>query len=308
MGKLNKIILCAMLTIAGAQSWADSTADFLPPPPPKPATGPGSGVNESPGINPQANQAQSKESGASAMNMLAAAALFAGCLASNPPNMPLCMMGALAAMQSGHDAGAADMSGMTALASTKEKANPAFGDGKGQYTDPTVNAGMKALKDGGYTVTDTGIRHPDGSTTPASAFDSPAAMAAAGIDQKTIDSANKALAGVDASGATGPKVSSVGVSEGGGGGGAASGGNYDANGNSYNPFRLSALQKSQMVAGKTVMFDGEPIGVKGQNLFDMVHVAYERKAQSNHFLGDNGDGLRAPASVEPTRPAVKKIK
>jgi hypothetical protein len=311
---INKVILCVLLALSGGFAAADSSADFAPPPPPPaPAVKETNATAKPPSINPAAQMGQSSQSSGSMMNMLASAALFAACFSSNPPNMPLCAMGALAAMQGGADAGAAAQSADTFAASSKDSTlnkpagNPAFGTASGGgFSDPKIKQGMDALKNAGYTVTDTGVTGPDGSFTPTSAFSSPAAMAAAGMDQGTIDASQKALASVDASAlANAAKVSSVGVAEGGGAAGAAgNGGNYEAGGSGpYNPFALNSAQKKQMVAGKTVMFDGEPIGVKGQNLFDMVHVAYERKRQNNHFLENASGGVstRTPASAPKKR-------
>ena len=76
-----------------------------------------------------------------------------------------------------------------------------------------------------------------------------------------------------------------------------------------NPFAVGADAKKQMVAGKTVMFDGEPIGVRGNNIFDMVHAAYQKKRQNNNFIesADSrpGPSTRMPASI---RPASQKAK
>ena len=115
------------------------------------------------------------------------------------------------------------------------------------------------------------------------------------------------LASVDTSSLHSASVSSVGVVEGSGGGGAGDGGNYDSSESVYNPFAMNKNQKNQMVAGKTVMFDGEPIGVKGRDLFDMVHVVYERKSLNNQFIGGNGaarGAVRAPSSIVPARVIV----
>ena len=318
MAKLNKLILCLTLTTSSGLAVADSTADYIPPAPtpvvaptptPTPGTTPATPETSTPSINPAAEHAASQESNAATMNMIASAALFAACLAPRHNIWPLCAMGALAAMQGMHDSGASDDSMATFQASTQDgNPNPAFGDGTGNFTDPQITTGLQELKDAGYVVTDTGIRNPDGSFSKAADFSSPAAMAASGMDKSAIDLAQKTLASIDTSGLSGgsnAKVSSVGVTEGGGGASGGAGGdagaNYDSSGGGYNPFKLNAKDKAKLAAGKTVMFDGEPIGVRGQDLFEMVRVVYERKDKNHHFIGSSGGGasLRAPASIVP---------
>ena len=69
-----------------------------------------------------------------------------------------------------------------------------------------------------------------------------------------------------------------------------------------NPFNIDGDKKGQLVAGKTVMFDGEPIGVRGQNIFDMVHSCYQKKREGKHFIETEMDvATRLPASVKPPR-------
>lgn len=269
-----------------------------------------------PSINPSAAKGKSSQDSGAMLNMVMAGAMFAACLASQPPNMALCAMGALAAAQAGADKGASDQSGATFNASSYDPATgqsptttpvAASAQGDAKYTAQAAQ-GMAALKAAGYKVSDKGVINPDGSLTPASAFDSPSSMASAGISAGTIQEAQKIIAAVNEDAAK-MKVSSVGVNEGTSGAGGVGGTGGDGSGGSEssnrafagfgNPFKLNAGQKKQLNSGKTVLFDGEPIGVKGQNIFDMVHVAYERKQQGNHFLENAGAdvSVRAPASV-----------
>jgi hypothetical protein len=295
---LNKIILPVLL-LAHAAAYADSSVDLVttPAPAPTPAATPAPNQNA---INSAALAGLAAEKEAQMMNMMIGAALMAAGMASQPPNVPLLMMGALAMAQGGADGGAAGQSGNTAAVSA-EQTNPGLGAGTSGFNNPAVSSGQTYLNDNGYTVSPDGVKNPDGTTMPASAFSSPSSMAAAGMDQATIAAAQKAIASVEGSGG-GPKVAGVGVVEGSGSGG-GSGGNYEGmpgNGarHIYNPFALNSKQKNQITSGITVLFDGEPIGVKGQNLFDMIHVAYDRKKLGNHFLeNDAGVAVRAPASV-----------
>ncbi|NJL25909.1 MAG: hypothetical protein HC902_12575, partial [Calothrix sp. SM1_5_4] len=108
--------------------------------------------------------------------------------------------------------------------------------------------------------------------------------------------------------------SGVALSTGGGGSGPGSEGSTSSEDNSdsspapyVNPFANLDARKKEMIAGKTVLFDGEPIGVRGNNIFDMIHQAYQRKRAGNHFIeGDEKPAPRAPASAAP--PAAGAVK
>ncbi len=116
-------------------------------------------------------------------------------------------------------------------------------------------------------------------------------MAAAGMSPQTISQAEGILASNagELDSLNGARVSGVGLNTSGGGSGTpegeGSGGSSDSGaGAGHNPFNINNEQKGQLVAGKTVMFDGEPIGVRGQNIFDMIHTCYQKKRQGNHFM------------------------
>lgn len=205
-------------------------------------------------------------------------------------------MGALAALQAAHDSSAADQSAATGDASASESSTDtgsttnstttaSASEGSVGYSSQAVK-GNSALSAAGYTVTESGVTSADGKTMSASDFSSSGSMSAAGIDSKTIQEAQKILAGVS-SDLSKAKVSSVDVSDG------AGGGTYTREKDSttdltfVNPFALSAARKRQIVAGKTKNLNGEPIGVKGQNLFDMVHAVYVRKTEARQFLETN---------------------
>lgn len=267
-----------------------------------------SAVNETPivsaptsnTINQGSQVAQGSQDSGSALNMLAAAALTAGCLAPCPKcAYALCAMAALAAMQGGHDSGAADLSGLTTNSSGVDSNSTATNDAKGS-AGYSAKAALDRLKSGGYQISEKGLTNPDGSFTPASAFNSTASMSSAGIDAGVVKEAEKILAKVNADAAR-IRVASVPVDGAGGGGsgrGAASEdfGSDDGGANHGNPFALGSDQKNQLVAGKTVNFDGEPIGVSGQNLFEMIHTCYARKRAGNNFIETAGSE-RSPASV-----------
>jgi hypothetical protein len=261
-------------------------------------------------INQGSNQGQASQSGGSGANAAAGAALMAAgaALMANPPTAPqgamLMAMGVLAMMQSGHDGDAAGQSGTTGLASIEGNkgtvTNPNPATGTSAFTDSKIAQGKAALAAQGYQMGPNGaLTTPDGTTIPASAFNSPSSMASAGMSPQTIADAQKILA--DAAKDT-PKVSGVAVNSSGGGMAVSEGeGNGEANatgGMALNPFNLNADAKAKLIAGKTVMFDGEPIGVRGQNIFDMVHNCYQKKRKGNHFIESENDvSVRSPASL-----------
>jgi hypothetical protein len=301
---------------------------YIPPAPaPAPLATP---ATNNASINPAANQGkQSQDSGAGA-NAAAGAALMAAGMAlmANPPTQPagaaLIAMGALALAQSGHDSGAADQSGATAAASyngvngsnSAVAANPNLGKGTSSYlANPALKQGTAALTDAGYSLTPAGLVSPNGTLTPNSAFNSSSGMAAAGMDAGTIAQVQSALAKVNADSGK-AKVSTVALAEGGGAGGTAGnptgGSDFSfASAKGRNPFGLSDAEKRKLVAGKTVSFDGDPIGVSGQNIFDMIHVAYQKKRDRKDFIGDElagGPSLRSPASAAAKATSLPKLK
>jgi hypothetical protein len=269
-------------------------------------------------INPGSNTGQQSQSGGSGTNAAVGGALMAAgaALMSNPPTVPpgamLMAMGILAMMQSGEDSGAAGQSAATGAASvtngTGTTTTPVDPTGTSSFTQAKIKEGQAKLAEAGYKVSEKGVTTPDGSFIPANSFNSPSSMAAAGIPQSAIDQAQGILANADTGALNGAKVSSVGVNTGGGGAGSgisegdSSGSSDPGGGPMGNPFNIDGEKKGQLVAGKTVMFDGEPIGVRGQNIFDMVHSCYQKKREGKHFIESEVDvATRLPASVKPSK-------
>jgi len=267
-------------------------------------------------INPAASQGKSSQDMGKMINMATSAAMMAACLEPCPKcQYALCAIGALAALQALAQGEAAGQSGSVKAATdyTGQSTDNGTNNGPGGSSNP-INAvdptgtvefkeGMKKLKEAGYSVTKEGVTFPDGSVKPASAFSSPGGMAAAGMSPSAIQEAQKILAAVekDAAKYGAGSVASVPVEGGGGGGsegnsGANKDGDSDSRYGSYkNPFAVGADQKRKMVAGKTVLFAGEPIGVSGQNIFDMIHDKYQRMRQSNYFIEDDAPSPNKPA-------------
>ncbi len=83
------------------------------------------------------------------------------------------------------------------------------------------------------------------------------------------------------------KISSMGFANNGGGGAALK---FDFEKDNYDPFkgmmdRFGKRKPSSVTAqGKSKMYGGQPIGVKMDNIFEMVHRNYQRKRRMNGFV------------------------
>ncbi len=263
-------------------------------------------------INQGANTGQASQNAGSAANAAAGAALIASGMAllPNPPTAAqgaaLIALGMMALAQAGHDSGAAAASGRTAAASVLQ--NPG---GQGAETQKPemgqadfynqMKKAEAALKANGYSFDKGGLTGPDGKTIPKSAFNSMSSMAAAGIDPKALAEVNKVNAAI-ADELAKYKVSSVGVNNVAGGGMGEGEGvgvtGEEQSGAVVDPFALNADKQKSLLAGKTVNLDGEPIGVAGANIFEMVHDAYQKKRSGNQFIEVEAGAppVRKPAS------------
>lgn len=269
-------------------------------------------------INQAADTGRKSQNMGMMMNMVAAAGLFAACLAPKPPNMALCAMGALAAAQAAHQGQAANASDTTFDLSefdpgdynydggTNGDLDPSAVPGTGDvgFNNPNIKEGMDKLTESGYKISPEGVTFPDGSFKPASAFDSPSSMVAAGMSPSDAQAAGDVLAAVnkELENISGATVSSMKVD--GGSGGYAGGGGGSADFGDLDSFKLPTLKnpfdkadKKKLLAGKSVMVGGEPIGVKGDNIFDMVHRAYQKKRGKNQFYENAKSPARLPSSL-----------
>lgn len=273
-------------------------------------------------INQAADKGRRSQNAGMMMNLIASAGLFAACAASCPScRMELCAMGALAAAQAANQGQAADMSDLTFDASefNPDVYNPNDGDvntvdpastpgsGDAVYTNPIIKEGMGKLAESGYKITEEGVTFPDGSFQPTSAFASPSAMVAAGMDPAAAQAAGDVLGAINSEleKISGASVASMAVDGGSGGysaGGGGGGGSVDFS--DLSAFALPKLKNpfdkaddKKLLAGKTVMVGGEPIGVKGDNIFDMVHRAYQKKRVKKQFFETSKGPARLPASL-----------
>ena len=269
-------------------------------------------------INQGADQGRKSQGAGQMMNMIASAALFASCFASCPKcRMELCAMGAMAAAQGAHQGQASNQSDMAFDASEfnsgqnsyDNKGNPlkpaaVDGTGTAGYSSPIIKEGMGKLEESGYKVTEQGVTYPDGSFKPNSAFDSPGSMIAAGIDPATAQAAGEVLGVINEELGSGANVAAMPVDAGAGGAGGGGGYGGGSDFGDMDSFKLPTMRnpfanqdQKKMLAGKSVMVDGEPIGVKGDNIFDMVHRAYQKKRTKQLFIETSKNPARLPASM-----------
>ncbi len=122
-------------------------------------------------------------------------------------------------------------------------------------------------------------------------------MAEAGISPASIAAANKALADAGVGGAS---VGSMGLETGGGGYSAGGGGGGGSSGSALDDYFASLNkakkgEKDRMVAGKSLNYGSDPIGVKMDNIFMMVHRRYQGKRKVNSYFLE-----RMPASEKPS--------
>jgi hypothetical protein len=302
-------ILCTVsLVVAPITAHAES-ALFVPAPVPTPAPAANipsmgnSNINKNSGVGQASQQA-----GSGANNSAGAALIAAGIpLLATPPTMPigamLIAMGAMAMAQGGHDAGAAGQSGNTGAASTHNNNTPTQAStsqeaekGKSAFDTPEIKKAVADIEKLGYKVDEKGVKLPDGTLIPTSAFASKEGMLAAGIDPAVLSKLDQVNKDVSSE----YKVSSMATSSGGGGGapsdvesGSSNSGGMAMGG----PFDMSDDARRRLAAGRTVNLDGEPIGVAGANIFEMIHTAYQKKRTGAQFLEVEEPMVRMPASV-----------
>lgn len=172
------------------------------------------------------------------------------------------------------------------------------------YGNPNINGELKKLENMGYKVntSDGTITTPDGEYSTED-FRSADAMAAAGMDSGQVASARQGLAALNKQleekyGKDGPSVVAMGVSSGGSNGFAGEvGGGGDGGGGSDSMAAYLASLKNKLnkkrgpssVAGMQKMLGGDPIGVKMDNIFDMIHRRYQLKRKAKVFIESDED-------------------
>lgn len=163
--------------------------------------------------------------------------------------------------------------------------------------NPIIDNNLRELEKNGYKVNPTAgtVTTPKG-VFPTSAFSSADSMAAAGMDPSQVAAARKGLEALNKELAEkygeGPSVVAMGVGGvGGGGSGVESGEGGAASGSDPMAAYLASLKNKlnqkrdpASVAGMQKMLGGEPIGVKMDNIFEMIHRRYQKKRKANVFI------------------------
>ena len=133
-----------------------------------------------------------------------------------------------------------------------------------------------------------------GEQTPAQAAaasgQSPSDLKLGNGQSVNLDDVTGTLAAKAAALASKPSVSGVGVDTAGGGGGA--GGTRSGSGSGGSAFgdylskmkRGLASKKKAVIAGKSKNYGGEQIGVRVDNIFEMIHRRYQNKRKRNSFI------------------------
>ena len=281
------------------------------------------GGNEAPGggpnINQGANEGESSQNTGMMINLAAGATFSAIC--ATPKGGWACPLAAMSFLQAAHDMAASDQSGNVANASeynpnwgntpggelptggTMPGTIPGGGAGGGGsgtgFANQQINEGLKNLEGKGYKVNAAAgtVTTPNGEM-PMSAFSSPESMAAAGYDESSVNAARAAIGKLNADAVEkyGDKANVVAMgldSRGGGGGALGAGGGEGVSFDGSDPMAayLASLKNKMnkkrgpaSVAGMQRMAGGEPIGVKMDNIFEMVHRRYQKKRKANIFI------------------------
>lgn len=266
-------------------------------------------MNAGNSVNNSASKGKSSQESSAGANQMAGMAFTMACLAgcSNVHKYACyaCPLGAMALSQAMANKGAAGESGATYDASLSDGGYNAAGvygdgttptgatDGSGTQTASTIQANLDKLKALGYKV------NPDGSvTTPEGTFakenfSSAGAMAGAGYSPSDIKAASAMIDKINKQIADeygGDRVVSVGVDSSGGGGGSY--GSYERKDDGFDDY-LKSLRRGhgtgtanyqRMIAGKSINVGGEPLGVKGDNIFKMVERQYTNLNGRKEFL------------------------
>ncbi|MCC7403387.1 MAG: hypothetical protein IT288_03230 [Bdellovibrionales bacterium] len=280
------------------------------------------GGNAAPGRNPNINQGarrgESSQNRGAQVNF-AAGVVFTGICATRYGSWA-CPMAAMSFLQAAHDMAASGDSGDVGdltdpggwytpppgtpggtTPTTPGTRPPPPGPGGGPTTFATINENLRNLANMGYRVNPaTGTVSTPKGDMPMSAFSSPQAMAEAGFDQASVNAAKETLDKLNAQfgGEAGDKANVVAMgldSRGGGGGGMGDGSEMGGGSGSDPMAAYLASLKNKMnngrgpasVAGMQRMAGGEPIGVKMDNIFEMIHRRYQKKRKANTFIETN---------------------
>lgn len=191
-----------------------------------------------------------------------------------------------------------------------------------QYTEERQH--WEQLKNDGFTISKDGlIKGPNGQTVKPSDLKNASGMMAAGATAGQASSAMSLMDKVNSDLSAKAKefensgseanVVSMGVD---GSGGGAGGGAYnrdlasDDDGGDYmknfkNPFAMDAKKKKEMVAGKSLAHGDDQIGVKMDDIFQMVHRRYQVKRAGDEFIEPAEASKATPKGLAP-KPSYRK--
>jgi len=300
-----KIIL-SILIFVSLPAWANQTTE---------GTG-STSMSPNNTINQGANRGSASQGSGKSANQMAGMAFgmlcMVGCSQISQYACYACPLAAMAIGQLGADGDAQKQSDLTADASFSGGGYNAAGTGTDTTYDisslvppGTDTSGAKptsikdisaALKSKGYTLNPDGsVKTPDG-VLPADTFNSAAGMAKAGFSSAAIKAATAALEKVnkdiDAK-YGGDRVVAVGVNSSaggydGGGGGSSGRSSSDSAFDEYLRKLRGGMggdgSAKRGVAGKSINVGGEPVGVKGDDIFKMVERQYSAKTVRNEFI------------------------
>lgn len=181
---------------------------------------------------------------------------------------------------------------------TKPSRGGAGGGGRSAFDE--IQKNLKSLEEKGFIVNEEEgtVSTPEGEV-PLESFNSAAGMASMGMSPSEIQAVRKATEEINKKVMKKygnlPKVVSMGVSSGGGGYsyGTKSYSLDSGEDNSYQNYlnalkdKMNKKNRAKAMAGKARMIAGdEAIGVKVDNIFDMVHRRYQQKRKANEFIED----------------------
>lgn len=249
------------------------------------------------GVKNQADATQGKDSGAAGLNAAMGAMLIAMCMASQPPQIPLCIMGAMALAQAGADRGHSGAAGATGASAydgsgfsdsdptkkgkTTKKGNSG-GSGLTAGEQRKLDEAMSVLGENGYKFDPNSgaLTGPNGAI-PGSAFSSPSSLSEFGFSDDQISQVKTGLEKIKEMSAKYKDVA--------GGGGGGSGKMPVASPLDLSMFaaqgaKLDGPKGDGSLAGYSRNLAGDPIGVAGDDIFQMVHRRYRAKDRANSFL------------------------
>lgn len=158
---------------------------------------------------------------------------------------------------------------------------PTMDQGQAAFNTPAMQQAANAIQAAGGVVTTSGVTMPDGTQQ---SWSSLAGGGSGGSGAVAAGGANPRLDGTTGGSGNPNSLPKIGAQAEGAGG--AEGGNGSNSDFHYEPYksRFAGAQKvNQEVAGKVMNLEGTPIGVKGDDIFEMIHRAYDRRRQVNQF-------------------------